>query len=110
MAQQIFQLPLTNVPQVFQLPLKDRNYLMTCKFNDSDDGGWVVDFADADSGESIIAGIPLVTGTDLFSGLEYLNFGGSLIVYTDGDETAVPTFTDLGVESNLYFITDDGNG
>jgi len=101
-----FLLPVENVPQTFEISLANKNYLVTCKWNDSDQAGWVLDFVDGETNESIVAGIPLITGADLLSGLEYLGFEGQLFVYTDGDETAVPTLQDLGIESNLYFVTD----
>lgn len=101
-----FLLPLTNTPQTFGISLANKNYLMTCKFNDSPDGGWVADFSDADTNLPIVANIPLITGADCLDGLDYLGFDGQLIVYTDGDDTAVPTLENLGVESNLYFLTD----
>lgn len=105
-----FIIPLTNIPQKFEISLAGKNYQMTCKWNDALDAGWVLDFADSDSGEAIVANIPLVTGIDLLEGLEYLGFDGLLIVYTDGNELATPTLLNLGVESNLYFKTDVVSG
>lgn len=101
-----FIIPLKNIPQSFEIALGGVNYLMTCKWNDAPEGGWVLDLVDAVTNESIAANIPLITGADCLSGLEYLGIGGQLIVYTDGDETAVPTLENLGVESNLYFVTE----
>jgi hypothetical protein len=106
MAVDIFQIPLENIPQKFDLQLGETLYTMTCKFNDADQGGWVLDIADGNSGESIVANIPLITGLDCLAGLGYLGFTGSLFVYTDGDPLAVPTFENLGVESNLYFVSE----
>lgn len=106
----LFKVPVTNVPQVFEISLAGVNYLMTCKWNSADEGGWVLDLSDAASNESIIANIPLVTGVNILDGLAYLGINGSLYVYTDGDETAVPTLENLGVESNLYFETDVTDG
>jgi hypothetical protein len=102
-----YQLPLSNVPQSFQIALGGKEYILTCKWNDADEGGWVLDFADAITGLAIAANIPLVTGVDILAGLEYLEWGGSLIVFTDGDDFAVPTLSNLGVESNVYFQTED---
>lgn len=102
----VFVIPLKNVPQTFEIALAGKSYSMTCRYNDAPDAGWVLDFADALTSLPIAANIPLVTGADILSGLEYLGFNGQLIVYTDGDETAVPTLDNLGVESNLYFVTD----
>lgn len=104
-----FILPLVNIPQTFELALAGINYQMTVKWNDSPDAGWVIDLAD-ENRVPIACNIPLITGADCLSGLEYLGINGQLIVYTDGDDTAVPTLDDLGVESNLYFLTSAANG
>lgn len=100
-----FILPLTNIPQKFDIALAGQNYIMTVKWNDAFEGGWEFDLADQITGVSIVAGIPLITGADCLAGLGYLGINGQLIVFTDGDETAVPTLINLGVESNLYFLT-----
>ncbi len=102
-----FQLPLRNIPQTFDIALAGVNYIMTCKWNNAPEGGWVLDLADAASGEVIVANIPLITGADCLAGLAYLGLGGQLVVHTDGNEFAVPTLENLGVESNLYFVTPD---
>ncbi len=105
-----FIIPLLNIPQNFDIALAGVNYTMTCRWNAAADAGWVIDLADADSGVSIAANIPLITGADCLSGLEYLGINGKMIVFTDGDDFAVPTLENLGVESNLYFLTDVANG
>lgn len=102
----IFTIPLKNIPQVFAISLAGKDYTMTCRWNSSEDAGWVMDFSDAITGAAIVNGLPLITGADCLEGLSYLGFQGKLIVYTDGNESAVPTLENLGVESNLYFGTD----
>lgn len=101
-----FILPVTNIPQTFDIALAGKEYLMTCKWNDAVEGGWVLDFVDAVTNESIVSNVPLITGADCLAGLGYLGFEGNLVVFTDGDDVAVPTLLNLGVESNLYFLTD----
>lgn len=101
-----FLLPLSNIPQTFELQLAGVNYLFTCKWNDAEEAGWVLDISDSDSGNPLAMNVPLITGADCLSGLEYLGIQGELVVFTDGNETAVPTLENLGVESNLYFQTD----
>ena len=100
-----FQIPLSNIPQQFSISLAGKEYLMTCRWNDADEAGWVLDFSDATTSLKIVSNIPLVTGCDLLSGLEYLGFKGSLFVSTDGDVFAPPALDNLGIESNLYFST-----
>lgn len=105
-----FLLPLKNIPQSFEISLAGTNYIMTCKWNDAPEGGWVIDLSDAITDLPIVANVPLVTGVDCLAGLEYLGINGQLIVFTDGNELAVPTLLNLGVESNLYFLTDVADG
>ncbi len=105
-----FLLPLVAIPQSFQVAIAGVNYIMTCRWNNAPDSGWTIDLADANTNTPIVANIPLITGADCLAGLEYLGINGQFIVYTDGDETAVPTLTNLGVESNLYFVTDVASG
>lgn len=100
----VFKLPLTNIPQTFILPLSGVDYNVTCKWNDADEAGWVIDLADANN-VPLAGNIPLIVGADLLSGLEYLGVQGQLFVYTDGNQFLVPTLTNLGVESNVYFTT-----
>lgn len=106
--QQIFLIPAQNIPQQFGISLVNTDYIMTIKWNDSLDAGWVIDITDSITGDPIAANIPMITGTDLLAGLEYLGLGGSLYVYTNGDQTAVPTLANLGVESNLYYVVSSG--
>lgn len=105
-----FILPLKNVPQTFDIALAGVNYTMTVKWNDAPDAGWAMDLNDADSGAAIVANVPLITGADCLAGLEYLGINGRMIVFTDGNDFAVPTLDNLGVESNLYFLTDAADG
>lgn len=106
----VFLVPVLNIPQVFSIALAGKEYNMTCRWNDAPDGGWCLSFSDAITNEVLVTNIPLITGADCLEGLEYLGFQGQLYVYTDGDEFAVPTLDNLGVESNLYFQTDVVNG
>lgn len=98
-----FLVPLSNSPQDFLITLAGRELRLINKWNNSDEGGWVLDIFDGETNEPIVANIPMVTGCDLLEQYEYLGLNGRLIVFTDGDELAVPTLDNLGVESNLYF-------
>jgi len=101
-----FLIPLLNIPQDFTITLSNRELRIVSKWNPAEDGGWTLDIFDGETDEPIIANIPMVTGADLLAQYEYLNLNGRLVVFTDGDETAVPTLENLGVESNLYFQTE----
>ena len=99
-----YLIPLIQGPQSFQITLAGVNYILTVKWNDSTDAGWQFDLQNADTNDYILAGQPFITGANLLANLDYLAIRGMLIVYTNGDETAVPTFDNLGSESNLYFV------
>lgn len=101
-----FLIPLQNIPQTFGITIGQVNYNMTCRWNDAADAGWVIDISDDTTDIILVTNIPLITGADCLAGLAYLGIEGRLIVYTDGDDTAVPTLDNLGVESNLYLITE----
>ena len=105
-----YLIPLVNIPQSFVIALAGINYLMTCKWNDAPDAGWVFDLTNSDTNTPILANAPLITGADCLSGLEYLGINGQMIVLTSGDPTAVPTLANLGIDSNLYFLTSVSNG
>jgi uncharacterized protein DUF6983 len=107
-AQSIYLIPLAGIPETFLIDLAGVTYTLTVYWNDSDEGGWVLDIADS-SQNSIVAGIPMITGCSLLDGLEYLGINGELWVFTDGDSNAVPTFDNLGNGCNLYFTTDAAN-
>lgn len=102
----IFILPLVNIPQKFAISLAGKEYVLSCRWNSAVDAGWVIDFTDAVTDLPIVSNVPLITGADCLAGLEYLGFNGQLFIFTDGDDDAVPTLLNLGVESNLYFGTD----
>lgn len=102
----VYLLPLDNIPETFEITLAGVDYNITSKWNDADDAGWVFDIADSDN-NPIVSNIPLIVGADLLSGLEYLGINGSLIVYTTGDDYAVPTLDNLGADANVYFSTTD---
>src|SRR4051812_47471575 len=101
----LFKLPVTNAPQLFEIALNGIEYILTCRYNSAPEGGWLLDIADAVTNLPIASNIPFVTGVDMLDGLEYLGIGGQLYAFTDGNQLAVPTLENLGVESFLYFQT-----
>jgi predicted Zn-dependent protease with MMP-like domain len=98
-----YEIPLTAAPQQLLISLANVTYQLTVKWND-EASVWVLDIADS-SGNGILNGIPLVTGTDLLGQFAYLGLGGSLVAQTDSDLTSPPTFTNLGDTGHLYFVT-----
>ena len=98
-----FEIPLTPVAQVFQIVLASVTYTMTVHWS-VPMGCWVLDIADANQ-NNIVTGIPMLTGTDLLAPYAYLGLGGSLIVLSDYSPYALPTISNLGAQSHLYFVT-----
>jgi hypothetical protein len=102
----LYKIPLTPVPQTFNINLADKEYRLTVRWNAAIEGGWQLDIASAGKGEPILSGIPIVTGADLLGPYEYLGFGGSLVCYS-GSSDAAPAFDNLGVENELLFAVTD---
>lgn len=93
--------PLSNIPQKFSISLGGNNYNMACKWNEKQ--GWTLDISDVNN-VNILCGIPLTTGRDLLEPHVNLNFGGKLFALTDSNQD-IPTLSNLGIDSNLYFVT-----
>lgn len=100
-----YEIPLMATPQAFSIQLWSTTYSLTVTYRDIDDGGWLLDIADND-GNSLVAGIPLITGANLLAQYPDLGFEGGLWVQTDGaNPDDVPTFDNIGTSSHLYFVT-----
>lgn len=98
------EIPLTPEPQNFTIQLGLVTYNFKLYWNSAQYGGWTIDIAD-ESNVPIVQGIPLVTGADLLAQYDYLGFEGELVVYTDSAPLTPPTYTNLGVQSHIYFTT-----
>ncbi len=100
----MFEIPLTATPQLFLITLVGKQYYFKVWWNDASDT-WVLDILTGNKA-SLVCGIPLVTGTDLLGQYEYLGIGGSLFVCSNTDSADdLPTFSNLGTDSKLYFYT-----
>lgn len=101
----IYKIPLiVGTPQSLLITLGVTEYRLTLYYRDNEHGLWSLDIADTVTNTDIVCGIALVTGTDLLAQYRHLNIAGGLVVYTDGEPDAVPTFDNLGADSNLYFV------
>ena len=97
-----FEIPLRNTPERFRVTLGGVEREIRTRWN-VPAGCWVIDINESD-GTPFLTGIPLVTGADLLEQFSDLEFGGQLIVQTDHDTDAVPTFDNLGTLGHLYFV------
>jgi len=98
-----YEVPLSPQPQKMSISLGGVVYDILLKWN-VPANCWMLDISDSNS-NPIVTSIPLVTGADLLAQYGYLNFGGQLIATTDNDMAVVPTLTNLGDTSHLYFVT-----
>lgn len=99
-----YEIPLDPSPQQFTIALAGATYTITLSYREIDEGGWFIDLADANN-VPILSGVPLVTGIDLLEQYGYLDIGGSLYVFSDGDALATPTADNIGTTAHLYFAT-----
>ena len=97
------ELPLIAAQQTLNTNLAGIQYQIRVTWN-APSSAWIMDVSDAE-GVAIAQGIALVAGADLLEQLEYLGIGGALVAQTDGDPFAPPTFTNLGSDGHVYFIT-----
>ena len=98
--------PLLGANETFQITLAGVSYGMQVVWRNDPggEGGWFLDIAD-DEANPLLQGVPFVTGTDLLAQYGYMGFGGSLYVQTVQEPDATPTFTNLGTDCQLYWVT-----
>lgn len=100
-----FEIPLQPATgQKFTIALAGVTYTLVLHWCDPA-AVWILDIYDAPGDFLIVGGIPLVTGTDLLKAYAWLKFGGQMVVQSDQEPDAVPTFDNLGVTSHLFFVT-----
>ena len=99
------EVPLISVPQRFGISINNVGYVLQvawcwpCEC-------WMMDIYDGATLTPILQGIPFVTGADLLAQFQHLGFGGHMIVQSDYDTLAMPTFTNLGSLSHLFWVPD----
>jgi hypothetical protein len=98
----IYEILLKPEPQTFQATLPNGTFQFRVVYADAPEAGWIMDIAEVQTGASLVAGVPLVTGVDLLAPYRYLGFTAPMWVTTDGDPDAVPTYANLGVTSHLW--------
>lgn len=103
MSHTIWEIPLQAMPQSLYITLGGVSYFLTVHWN-AYANTWVLDIANENQAP-IASGLPLITGVNLLAQYAYLQIGGMLVVQTDQTPYALPTATNLGTDSHLYFIT-----
>jgi len=103
MSKKYYKIPLTNVPQEFDITLSDRPLHMRNRWN-SASNSWQLDIFDAVTDGPLILSLPLVAGSDLLESFKHVGIPGSLYVYTEGSPNSNPTQDNLGKDANLYYV------
>lgn len=100
----LYEIPLTpGMAQAFSVPLAGTIYRMALRYRETGGAGWTLSISDA-NGNPLVSNRSVTTGRDLLEQLRYMGIAGGLVVQTDGDPDAVPTFENLGTQSHLYFV------
>lgn len=103
MTRRAFEIPLSAKAQSFFVSLGGVRYFTTWRYN-AESACWMLSIAD--SGKTpILSNIPVVTGLDLLAPYRHTGIAGSLIVQTDHNPDAVPTFENFGGDGKVYYIT-----
>ena len=98
-----FEIPTSPTPQKFSVSLSGVTRELMLHW-DAPAACWIMDIAD-DTGTPILSGIPLITGADLLAQYAYAGLAGIMLVQTDHDPDAVPTFANLGTAGHLFFAS-----
>ncbi|MCS3526747.1 hypothetical protein VSN93_16785 [Acinetobacter johnsonii] len=96
----LFEIPLLNTNQKFNITLDGTNYKLKITFRGSK---WFLDLMDT-AENYLIAGVPMVMGDNLFAQHQHIIKGGLYVSNSNEDETQ--TFNDLGNKIKLYWSDD----
>lgn len=103
----VFEIPLSPRAEHFNITLNNGvEYTFNVRYINSDTPMWILDVLDPATQIPLVAGLPLITGTNILRQLGYLTIGGVnsiLAMYTDTNVKVVPTFTNLGVDSHMLY-------
>ena len=98
-----YKLPLINKSQRLTVQLGAETYILTVDWN-ALVNLWFVGIYDSGS-SPLLLNIPLVAGADLLAPQETVGIPGKLLALQDGNGFLPPSYSDLGVTSNVYFVT-----
>ncbi|CAI0906187.1 phage baseplate plug family protein [Serratia quinivorans] len=97
----IQEIPLTPTNQQFAITPGEQQLNMRITWRD--EAGWLLDLMDG-AGAELVSSIPLVPGINLLEQYAYLGLKGALAVLVDNNEPELPTKTNLGIGSHLYYV------
>lgn len=99
----IYEIPTSADQQTFIINLNGLDYNLVLYWNNINQT-WMLNIGDTKNNK-ILSGIPIVANVDLLKPYSYLNFGGQLIAQTDRSPDSPPTFSNLGTNGHIYFVT-----
>lgn len=99
-----FQFPLRKGPQKFSVQLGANEYQVSLAYAAAPDGGWTLTIADL-AGKTLLAGVMVTSGEDIMQQFAYLGIPGAIYAATDNDADIPPTFANLGVEGQLFYVS-----
>ena len=94
-------IPLSTVPQGFDIVLSGRRVRIVTRYFAAQDAGWTLDITEPD-GSAIVTGVPIVTGDDLLRGYKHL-IAGSMYYVGNADVLTPPAWGTLGVDGELIY-------
>lgn len=98
------EFPLNPESQRMQITLGSVEYIVRFYWCASLYPGWTMDISSLDD-TPLARGLPLTAGEDVLQQLGYLGFEGEIRVATDDDQLIEPTYSNLGSNGRVYFIT-----
>jgi hypothetical protein len=98
----VYEIPLIPAPQELQTSLNGLGYRLSITWNWIMQC-WMLDIYDANL-NPLLLGYAMVTGSDLLEQFAYLGFTGAFVVQSGPTTLAQPTFTNLGVQSHLFYV------
>lgn len=99
-----YVVPLSPAPKRLSIFLSGVEYNLRFVWSNKS-AAWIMDIADV-NGVPLMTGVPLVTGSDLLAQFAYLGVYGQMVAQTDNAPGTVPTFENLGLTSQLYYLSD----
>jgi hypothetical protein len=97
-----FEIPVNGLPQTFAVSLSNVEHNMNLGWNPQAQS-FILDVLDKNQNPKLM-GLQLATGADLLSQFQYLGISGSLLVQTAGNPGAMPTPSNFGTLSHLYYL------
>lgn len=102
MEPQVFRIPLTNVPQRFEIELGNNDVIIVSRYNNISKC-WFLDILKSSDETPLIMNLQVVAGCDLLSQHKHI-IDGAMVAVTDGDTHANPTYENIGAQANLYYV------